>query len=184
MEESELDVVRRAKQGDHAAFGQLVQRYRRPVLRFLYGMVGRRDAAEDLVQEAISRAFRLLPNLREEAKFSTWLFGIAKNTAREKSRRLRSNGWINLDNPVADKLTDPKPGPEIDAMQQQLFRAINKGFASLDEDRRTVLALRVLGDKSYQQIAEITGWSLSRVKIEIHRARIEMRKSVEPYWGS
>lgn len=84
MTESETDIVRQAKAGDHAAFGQLFQRYRRPVLSFLYGMTNRRDLTEDLLQETVSRAFVLLPNLREESKFSTWLFGIARNVARER----------------------------------------------------------------------------------------------------
>jgi RNA polymerase sigma-70 factor, ECF subfamily len=180
--ESEADTVRQAKQGDQHAFDRLFHRYRRPVMGFLYGMTGRRDFAEDLLQETVSRAFMLLPSLREESKFSAWLFGIAGNVAREKGRsRLRDCNQLDLDGPVAEAVIDPKPDPEADAIKRQLYRAIGKGFSLLDEDRRTALALRVLGEKQYQEIAEITGWSLARVKVEIHRARAEMRKRMEPY---
>jgi RNA polymerase sigma-70 factor (ECF subfamily) len=154
------------------------------VLSFLYGMTGRRDMTEDLLQETVSRAFILLPNLREESKFSTWLFGIARNVARERSRsKLRNDDPVDPEMPSADAISDPRPDPETDAIKRQLYRAISKGFAVLDEDRRTALALRVLAEKQYREIAEITGWSLARVKIEIHRARLEMRKMMEPYLG-
>jgi len=182
--ESEAEIVRLAKQGDHPAFSQLFQRYRRPVLSFLYGMTGRRDTTEDLLQETVSRAFLLLPNLREESKFSSWLFGIARNVVRERSRsKLRNCDPVDLERSSAHTVSDPRPDPETDAIQRQLYQAIRKGFAVLDEDRRTALALRVLAEKQYQEIAEITGWSLARVKIEIHRARLEMRKMLEPYLG-
>jgi RNA polymerase sigma-70 factor, ECF subfamily len=182
--EAETDIVRRAKQGDHPAFTQLFQRYRRPVLGFLYGMTGRHDFTEDLLQETVRRAFTLLPHLREEAKFPTWLFGIARNVAREKNRlRPRDRNRIDLESSEVETLADSKPDPETDAIRQQMLQGIRAGFAALDEDRRTALTLRVLGEKRYQEIAEITGWSLARVKVEIHRARIEMRKKLEPYMG-
>jgi len=180
--ETEAEIVQRAKQGDHAAFSLLFERYRRPVLGFLFGMTGRRDSTEDLLQETVSRAFALLPKLREESKFSTWLFGIARNVAREKGRKtLRDYAATDIETSGTDMFSDPRPDPETDAIRQQLYRAIRKGFAVLDEDRRTALVLRVLAEKRYQEIAAITGWSLARVKIEIHRARIEMRKMMEPY---
>lgn len=182
MTESETDIVRQAKAGDHAAFGQLFQRYRRPVLSFLYGMTNRRDLTEDLLQETVSRAFVLLPNLREESKFSTWLFGIARNVAREKGRsRQRDRNRVDLEISGPDALSDPNPDPEADAIRRQLYQAIQRGFAALDEDRRTALVLRVLADKQYLEIAEITGWSLPKVKIEIYRARTELRRMMEPH---
>ncbi len=180
--ELEQDIVRRAKRGDQPAFGQLFNRYSRPVLSFLYGMVGEPELAEDLMQETFSRAFMLLSHLRDEAKFSTWLFGIARNVAREEYRQQTGDrNRVGLDDPMVDHLLDPKATPEMNAMQQQLYRAISSGFAALDEERRMALALRVLADKSYQEIVEITGWSLAKVKTEIHRARLEMRKFTEPY---
>ncbi len=180
MAESETDIVRRAKQGDHPSFDRLFQRYRKPVLSFLYGMTGRRDLTEDLLQETVSRAFTFLPGLREESQFSTWLFGIARNVAREQGRSLLRDR-LDPDNSVADKVSDPRPDPETHAIRRQLYQAVGRGLGFLDEDRRAALALRVLGEKQYREIADILGWSLSRTKVEIHRARVEMRKWMEPY---
>jgi len=137
------------------------------------------------MQETISRAFSLLHNLRDETKFSTWLFGIARNVALENCRRRFSDsGQVGLDHRQVTALSAAKADPEADAIKQQLYQAINRGLSSLDEDLRTVLALRVFAEKKYQEIAEITGWSLPKVKIEIHRARIRMRKTIEPHLGS
>jgi RNA polymerase sigma-70 factor, ECF subfamily len=180
--ENESDVVRRAKQGDQLAFGRLFARYNSPVLSFLYGLVGQRDAAEDMMQETFSRAFAFLEGLRDEARFSTWLFGIARNVARESIRRReRDRDRTGFDDAGVDELSDPLASPENEAMRRQLHQAIRSGLAALDGERRMVLALRVFADKSYQEIADITGWSMAKVKTEIHRARLEMRKMIGPY---
>jgi RNA polymerase sigma-70 factor, ECF subfamily len=185
VEEPEPDIVSRAMQGDESAFSRLYHRYSRPLMSFLYGMAGRQESAEDLMQETVSRAFCLLPDLHDGAKFSTWLFGIARNVAHENCRRhIRVHKQVGLDNQEVQRLSTSGANPEKEAIKQQLYQAINNGLGSLDEDLRTVLALRVFAEKKYQEIAEITGWSLSKVKIEIHRARIKMRKTIEPHLGS
>jgi RNA polymerase sigma-70 factor (ECF subfamily) len=161
---------------------RLFERYRLPVWRFLFGVVGHRDLAEDLAQETASRAFALLPNLKDEGMFSSWLFGIARNVAREKRRHASYRADLfDLDEAGAGDIADTKPGPETNAMRRQMYRAITRGFAGLNEDRRTALALRVLAEKTYREISAITGWSLARVKIEIHRARLEMRAAIGPF---
>lgn len=181
-DETETIIVRRAKHGDELAFSHLYHRYSRPVLSFLYGLVTHADLAEELMQETFARAYMLLPDLRSDSKFSSWIFGIAKNVARESYREQKQNhGRVELDDPLVERLLDPAETPERDLMNQQLHDAIQCGLASLDEGRRTALALRVFAEKSYQEIAELTGWTLAKVKTEIHRARLEMRKMMKPY---
>lgn len=182
LDESEPRIVRRAMHGDDSAFSMLFHRYSRPLMSFLYGISGRRELAEDLMQETVGRAFSLLRNLRDEEKFSTWLFGIARNVALESGRRQERNlKQVALDVPEVKRFTNPGINPETDAIRKQLFQAVQKGLNTLDEDLRIVLALRVFAEKKYQEIADITGWSLARVKIEIHRARLKMRKIMEPH---
>jgi RNA polymerase sigma-70 factor (ECF subfamily) len=181
-DETETIIVRRAKHGDELAFSHLYHRYSRPVLAFLYGLVTHSDLAEELMQETFARAYMLLPDLRHEDKFSSWIFGIAKNVARESYRERKQNhSRVELEDPVVEGLLDPADNPEKNIMKQQLYQAIQKGLASLDDGRRTALALRVFSEKSYQEIADITGWTLAKVKTEIHRARLEMRKMMKPY---
>src|SRR5438876_1429723 len=95
---SSADLVARACQGDQEAFRLIFERYSRPVISFIYDLVGNRELAEELTQETFVRCFRNLRTLRTETKLSTWLFGIAKNVARESLRaRTRQNNHIDLD---------------------------------------------------------------------------------------
>src|SRR2546430_11241358 len=79
---SSADLVAGARRGDQESFRLIFERYSRPVLSFIYDQVGNRELAEELAQETFVRAYRNLHALREEAKLSTWLFGIAKNVTR------------------------------------------------------------------------------------------------------
>jgi len=182
MKEPAHDVVRSAMRGDQHAFDQIFRRYERPLRRFLYGMTGRRGSTDDLVQETLCRAFKLLPNFRDESKFSTWVFGIARNVAlescRQRSRNLKQVEW---DHQKLKTLCDPGLNPESDAIKDELYDAISRGFNILEEGSRTALALRVLAEKKYAEIAEITGWSLPKVKVEIYRARLKMREIIAPH---
>ena len=80
------DITARARRGDDDAFRLIFERYSRPIISFIYDMVGRRDLAEELTQETFVRAYNNLGGLQDDAKLSTWLFGIAKNVARESLR--------------------------------------------------------------------------------------------------
>src|SRR2546427_10179048 len=95
---SSADLVAHARQGDHEAFRLIFERYSRPVISFIYDLVSDRSLAEELTQETFVRAFRSLHTLRQETKLSTWLFGIAKNVAREALRvRVRDSRHVDLD---------------------------------------------------------------------------------------
>src|SRR5437588_200920 len=86
------ELVARVRAGDEEAFRLIFERYSRPLLGFIFDMVGDRHTAEDLAQETFVRAFRGLATLRDESKLSTWLFSIAKNVARESLRERRRGG--------------------------------------------------------------------------------------------
>ncbi|HKY04140.1 MAG TPA: sigma-70 family RNA polymerase sigma factor, partial [Blastocatellia bacterium] len=90
------DLTARARRGDEDAFRQIFERYGRPIISFIYDMVGQRELAEELMQETFVRAYKNLGGLREETKLSTWLFGIAKNVARE-SLRSRQKDYNKVD---------------------------------------------------------------------------------------
>ena len=145
-------------------------------------MTGSRESTDDLAQETFSRAFQFLLDLRDESKFSTWFFGIARNVALESCRR---RSWrvkqVELNHHDVQTLCDPGLNPELDTIKGELYEAVGRGFGILDEDSRTALALRVFAGKKYSEIAEITGWSLPKVKVEIYRARLKMREIIEPY---
>src|SRR3954447_2483760 len=88
MDNSET-LIARARAGDDEAFRLIFERYTRPVLRFIYNIVGQHELAEELAQETFVRAYRSMKSLKDDSKLSTWLFGIAKNVAREACRANR-----------------------------------------------------------------------------------------------
>ena len=181
MKSSE-DLVDRVRSGDDEAFRLIFERYSRPIISFIYDMVGKRELAEELAQEAFVRAYRNIGGLREETKLSTWLFGIAKNVARESLRsRIRDERRIDLDDDPVTRLSDGAPLPDGELLNKEMNGVIHDALEALDEDKRLVFTLKILHQQSYQEISEITGSSIPKLKTDLHRARAEMRRRIGPY---
>ena len=181
---SSADLVTRVCQGDDEAFRLIFERYSRPVIGFIYDMINDRGLAEELTQETFVRAYRAIHTMRAETKLSTWLFGIARNVARESLRaRARANSHVDLTDKSVMDLSDNKPVPVDGLLNKELNELIRRSLAALDEDKRLVFTLKVLHQCSYEEIAVITGFSLAKLKTDLHRARVEMRKRISPYAG-
>ncbi len=176
------DLIARVRAGDDEAFRLIFERYARPVLSFIYDLVGERALAEELVQETFVRGYKNLSGLRDETKLSTWLFGIARNVARESLRtQRRKRSQLELDDPLVAELHDRGLPPDDRLINKEMNRAIREALGTLDEDKRLVFALKVFQQQSYEEIALITGFSMAKLKTDLHRARAEMRKLLRPY---
>ena len=181
---SSADLVTRVCQGDADAFRLIFERYSRPVISFIYDMVNDRGLAEELTQETFVRAYRAIHTMRPETKLSTWLFGIARNVARESLRaRARATSHVDLADKSVMDLSDKKPEPVEGLLSKELNDLIRRSLAALDEDKRLVFTLKVLHQCSYEEIATITGFSIAKLKTDLHRARAEMRRKISPYAG-
>lgn len=179
------ELVERVRRGDGDAFRLIFERYSRPIISFIYDMVGERALAEDLTQETFVRAYKSLPVLRDEARLSTWLFGIAKNVARESIRgRRRDDDKVGLDESRAVEVCDGARSPAHQLLDKELNGVIQRALGALDEDKRLVFTLKIFQQRSYEEIAEITGFSIGKLKTDLHRARAEMRRRIGPYLGS
>ena len=175
-------VIARAKGGDEDAFHLIFNRYGRPVLSFINNLVHNHELAEELAQETFVRAYRNLGGLRDDLRLSTWLFGIARNVAREATRRvIRAERNIGLDEPESLRLESQSVLPEGAMLNRELNGAITQALQSLDEDKRVVFILKIFHEKSYEEISAITGHSVGKLKTDLHRARLEMRKRIAPY---
>ena len=182
---SSADLIARACQDDPEAFRLIFERYSRPVISFIYDMVSNRELAEELTQETFVRAYRNLPTMREETKLSTWLFGIARNVALEALRaRARDNTRVDLEDRLVRGLRGTEPEPVDRLLGKELNEVIQRSLAALDEDKRLVFTLKVFQQCSYEEIAKITGFSISKLKTDLHRARSEMRRRIRPYAGA
>jgi RNA polymerase sigma-70 factor (ECF subfamily) len=177
-------LIAAARRGDHEAFRHLFERWARPVVSFVYDMVGDRALAEDLAQETFVRAYKYLSALRDETKFSTWLFSIAKNVAREHLRSAHGRSRkVDLDDETVLELQDGRPTPAGALLDKELNGVVLGALGALDEDKRLVFTLKIFQQRSYEEIAEITGFSVPKVKTDLHRARTEMRRRMSPYLG-
>ena len=157
-------LVRRARDGDHGAFESLV----RPEIDRLYGLAGLllsdRTRAEDAVQEALLRAWRDLPKLREPAKFGAWLRRLVVNAAHDEGRRLkRRRGETEL-----KPHHDPVSADELDGLVQR--DELSRAFRRLKEEERTVVALRYYMDLSSADAANAMGIHEVSYRSRLHRA--------------
>ena len=181
---SSADLVTRVCQGDSEAFRLIFERYSRPVISFTFDLVNDRALAEELTQETFVRAYRAIRTMRKDTKLSTWLFGIARNVARESLRaRARAKSHVDLADKSVMDLSDHQPVPVDGLLNKELNEVIRRSIAALDEDKRLVFTLKVLHQCSYEEIAGITGFSIAKLKTDLHRARAEMRRRISAYAG-
>ncbi len=167
---------------DPEFFDALFHRYSRPILGFIYHMLGDREAAEELTQETFFRAFRGLDRMQSGSKISTWLFGIARNVTREAIRgKRRMRREVDLDETMLQSLHNERTGPDEDVISEELMQAIRRSLDSLTVDQRVVFILKMLNKMRYQEISRITGSSVGKLKTDLHRARQQMRRRLRPY---
>jgi RNA polymerase sigma-70 factor, ECF subfamily len=173
-----------ATAGDTAALRRIYDRHAPSIHRFVRDLVRDDSVAADATQETFARAFQRLGALRDSGRLRPWLFGIARNVALEQGKARRRARRVA---PVCDSV----PREEIDALDPEALLlgreaagVVRKALAHLGGDRRAVLLLRIDHGLSYDDIAQSMGWSLAKVKVEIHRARLALRAKLAEWGGA
>ena len=174
--------------GASRAFDLLVERYQTRLLNFVYRTVGDRERAEDLVQEAFVRVHRHLARFDRSKKFSTWIYTIASNLAKNELRNRSRNplvyfqtmtsGWEDEDRPL--EFEDPNARPDDEFDRKHLRELVDAAVKRLPTHHREVFVLRELEGRSYEEIAEITHCNLGTVKSRLNRARSAFAEIVQP----
>jgi RNA polymerase sigma-70 factor (ECF subfamily) len=157
------------------------------IRRFLQGLLGDRAAADDALQETFARAFRRMDTLRDPGRIAPWLFGIARNVALEARKARRRIGRLvdpGFDgDPREDHEGSDPHTPEAELIGREAAGVVDRALDRLSADRRAVLMLRLDHGLSYDDIAGLMGWTLAKVKVEIHRAREVLREELSGYEG-
>jgi RNA polymerase sigma-70 factor (ECF subfamily) len=185
----DADVVRLAQQGRELAFRELVRRYERPVFSLVFRMVRDRETAEDLAQDAFVKVLNHIDKYSPEFKFSSWLFKIANNVAIDHLRKRRLD-TISMDgSPHASTASEveattlnleSEQESALDELEaKELGSAIEQAIARLRPEYRACIMLRHVEGRAYEEIAATLDLPLGTVKTYIHRARHELRKSLE-----
>jgi len=175
--------------GDPRAFGQIVARYQVRLLNFVYRMIGDRERAEDLVQEAFLRIYRHIDRFDRTRKFSTWIYTIASNLAKNELRNRSRAPFVDLDragNREEDERTqidfeDTGTRPDELYDRRSLKALVDETVAKLASHHREVFVLRELEGKSYEEIAEIMHCNLGTVKSRLNRARQSFAELIQPH---
>ncbi len=183
--------VRRVQGGDTEAFEVLVRRYQTPIYNLLVRWLDNRDDAAEAAQDVFVAAFRSLSRFRGEARFSTWLYQIAINHAKNRRKSLARAAAHAAhdggdpeenpgDNPI-DRIADPGPGPLVHAEQRQRERMVQDAINGLDADDALVVILRDLQQHSYEDIARLLQVPEGTVKSRLHRARQALKAQLAPW---
>ncbi|MNI27147.1 ECF RNA polymerase sigma-E factor [compost metagenome] len=183
MTDSQL--IREIKEGNTELYSELMRRYQRKILAFVYHMLKSSNLelmAEDLCSETFYKAFRSLHSFREvDASFSTWLYTIARNTVFSELRKQR-NGNIPLDESGYVPVAPIEIAPEQAILRSEKVDKVREAINNLPEKQRSALILREYEQLDYQEIASILGQSVSAVKSLLFRARSSVKNQLEPYF--
>lgn len=175
------------QRGDASAFARLLRRHRGPLCTFLVRMLGDREKAEDLAQEAFLRIVKGAGAWEQKARFKTWLYTIARNLVVDQSRRDKFRRADSLDAPQAnvedgpalvEQLPNGGIGPERGAESARLRGVLAKALASLPEEQREVFILREQAGLAFKEIADAVGVNENTVKSRMRYALEGLRKSL------
>jgi RNA polymerase sigma-70 factor, ECF subfamily len=174
----DVQLLKKAKNGDAQAFGELYERHALVVFRFLYAHLDDRLDAEDLTEEVFLRTWRSLPRYRDQGvPFKAFLFRVAHNALVDHYRsHSRSKGELSIEDSVIHDLRD-EPGSLF--LQNQEHQELRNTLAGLREDYQTVLIARFLADLSPEETAQVMGRSVGAVRVLQHRALTALRKLLE-----
>lgn len=193
-DELEAKLIERLIARDERAFNELVKTYERRVLGLVIRMLGNRAEAEEVSQEVFVQVFKAIATFRGDSKLSTWIYRIAVNLCKNRSKYLKvrhAGEQDELEN-VAERVplgearranVGQVERPDEALAGRQVERVVQEAILELDETFRQCLILRDVEELSYEEIEAITGLAAGTVKSRIHRARAQLREIVEKRLG-
>lgn len=189
MPDTDAALMLRVKQGDSSAFEELVEKYKQPVMNLVYRTLPDATEAEDLAQHVFLQVYKSAHRYEVSAKFTTWLFTIARNLCLNEIRRRSRHPADSLDETYADndeqpirQVEDAKTFSPPDTMLQgELESKIEEALAELPEKQRTAILMCRGDELSYEDMAKILECSVSATKSLIHRGRETLKQKLKPY---
>lgn len=186
---SDADIMLQVKAGDDSAFEYLVQKYRRPMVSFMFRMAHNSAAAEDLAQDVFLRVYRSRESYEASAKFTTWLYRIATNLAvnhARDTRHERPENTVSLDEPDEENgrtldLPDRTPSAEDAIVQRERVAAIRQRVQALPERQRIAVVMHKYQQMEYREIADVLKLSESATKSLLFRAYETLREQLKEF---
>ena len=182
----------RVKRGDRAAFAELVEKYKQPIFNFVFRTLRDEIETEDVAQNTFLQVWKSRARYERTAKFSTWLFTIARNLCLNEIRRRSRHPAESIEETHAEHEDQPQRQyedkkislPTDSALQGELAQKIEEALAELPENQRTAILLCRQDELSYEEIADVLDCSLSATKSLIHRGREMLKEKLKRYLQS
>lgn len=166
--------------GQSAAYGDLVEKYQDRLFNTVFHMVGSREEAEDVVQEAFVQAFIKLESFQRASAFYTWLYRIAFNVAISRKRRKRPEVSVEQTREVTgQEPMDPGEAPDGRLQREENVEQVHAALNRLSEEHRAILVLREMEGFCYERIADVLDLPVGTVRSRLHRARLQMREHLK-----
>lgn len=191
--ENEFELLKLFADGDEDAFATVLARWEKPLINFIYRLIPERTEAEDIAQEVFLKVAAAASGLRQQAKFSTYLYRIAYNLTVDRLRRRKvrtaAAPIVSLDetadNDAGENLSRQVPDPSdlpADLLRERLETklSVESALTELPENQRAAIMLKVYEDRSYAEIAEILGVSVPSVESLLFRARQNLKSRLKP----
>jgi len=186
--DSDARLIRSVREGNIAAFDQLVHKYKQRIFAIIYNMTSNREDAADLTQECFIKAFRSLDRFKGRSQFFTWLYRIAVNTTLTYLKRNRYRRFFSFENlneegihpdlaeALASKVKTDRP-----VMLGELQEKLNEALQSLSPKHRTVVVLFEIEGLSHEEISDVLHVSVGTVRSRLHYAKRQLQASLQPY---
>ena len=182
--DDDLELVRRAKKGEHDAFNGIIEKYYRSVLNLVYRFYGcEPHEAEDIAQEVFLRIFRSIGKFEGRSSFFTYLYKVTMNLCFKKRKSSKAVASLDELQDHGAGLCDSRSSVESDYQKEELGKMVHEAISSLPEEQRAVVVLNRFQGLSYEEIAQVLNLSLPAVKSRLHRAKIALKEKLAPLLG-
>ncbi|MBI3327328.1 MAG: sigma-70 family RNA polymerase sigma factor [Nitrospinae bacterium] len=182
--DADQDAVARCRSGEWEAFADLMLKYQTRVLTLAIRMLGSPSEAEDIAQDIFAKVFLSLQEFRGAARFSTWLYRITVNHCLNHMRsRARQRQSLVATEPKDLAEASPTSNPQWRLEQKERWAVVQAKLQALSPEHRMIIILRDIEGLAYEEIAEVLQLESGTVKSRLHRARMELKDLLEPYFA-
>lgn len=190
LSDDDVILMLKFQQGDNSAFEQLLEKYHAPIINFIFKFIADRFEAEDLAQNVFLSIYRSQKTYVPRAKFSTWIYTIARNLALNELRRKRNRKESSLEETIENEggnMQKQRADNNVSSAakeleKQELAGIVKEVIDSLPQHQKTAVILRRYENFSYDEIARVIGCSVSAVKSLLSRAKSALKEGLAPYF--
>ena len=185
LRQETTELVKALRKGDSQSFNRLVMLYQSNIYNLALNYLKVPEEAKDITQDIFVTVYRSLSTLRDDSKFSAWLYQIATNHCRNRLKKLQKRGFFtsrSIDDPDHPIYLSNDDSPEKQIEQEDRSRIVRTAIAAMPETEKEVLIMRDLQEMTYEEISEVLGVPLGTVKSKLNRARNALKNKIKYFF--